>query len=466
MSKRNIIAVAVLLVLVVIFFLTRKGSIETIDAPYTIAAVEAPTGIEIVPGAEPVADGETKGEAGGEAARVRLEKRDGAWRMVEPYDVALDAQVASGLDEALDGGAIATDDLDLDEARARDYWLDPQSRTRVLITGAGGTKAEFYLGRAMTVEGTGARRSYVAPIEGNAIYRAHTDLAELLRRDVDALRSKEILDLKADGMRSVQVTPAAGQPFTLEKQTVAWTLTEPTPAGFALDEGEVQGLVNVLQNLRADHFRDDLDPTQIGLEPTPAYTITVTDAGGTAHTLELVERTSGEADAVEHLVRRKGSPFIMSVGAFQGSKLMRPLSGYRDRTPLEIKPEEIASIRLAGPGRARLVREGEGWKMTSPKEQAVEQARAEGLVSLLARLRVQGYPEVRPEAAGLERPSGRVTITTSQGGEINLFLGKEVEGGDGSRYAWVGGENVIFTLPAATVARLRESAEELSEKGS
>ena len=474
MSKRNIIAIVVLLALVAVFFLVREEPVETLATPYTITAIESPTRIEIVPGQAPADEAGGAADEGlkeNRAELIVLERSQEGWRMTEPYDTALDEEVASGLEEALDGEVIAADDLDLDEAKAKDYWLGDTSRARVSIIGSGGEKAEFYLGRPVVVEGTGAERSYVMPVAGDPdIYRARTNLGALLRRDVDALRSKQILKLDADQLSKLRVVPEGGQPFVLEKQTAAWKLAEPTPQGFSLDEGEVHGLVNVLVNLRADHFRDDLDASQVGLAPRPAYAITVTTADGTDRTLHLAKRQVGEADAVEHLVQLKGSPFIMSIGAFQGAKLMRPLSAYRDRTPLEMAPQTIAAVTLAGAQRVKLVREGKGeeatWKMTHPREEPVQKFKAQGLVNLLSRLRVESYPEVGPEVAGLDRPRGQVTVTTEEGMEVNLFLGDEVEGGNGARYAWLADEEVIFTLPAATVERLEQGAEALAEKGS
>ncbi|MFP4057603.1 MAG: DUF4340 domain-containing protein [Candidatus Brocadiia bacterium] len=137
--------------------------------------------------------------------------------------------------------------------------------------------------------------------------------------------------------------------------------------------------------------------------------------------------------------------------------LDRPPRQFCDLRPCPHEPEEIVALSLRPRGQPKLVvnRAEEGWRVVEPPEAEASHEAVEQAVAALCDLRVLRYvDEAEPQACGLRPPALVVEATTRGGQQLALRVGAPAEDREGARYAAREGDEAIFLLDAADVARL------------
>ena len=184
------------------------------------------------------------------------------------------------------------------------YQLSDGEVLRVTITTAGDLARTVLLGKASPT----GRQTYVRFPDKNEVLLAAGTLRRDFEVEIDDLRNKEILTVRADTIRRLVVTvpPAPGLELYREGDTWA-TPTEETP-----DTEKVEAYLRNLTTLIASGFpRDAVDTGELLL-----HIELETEEGD--QFVEII----GESPDGEYLARSSETPYIFTVAGFKGEQLI------------------------------------------------------------------------------------------------------------------------------------------------
>ncbi|WP_230467671.1 DUF4340 domain-containing protein [Lujinxingia vulgaris] len=447
-QKHVWIAAGVLVLLVGAFFVTRDKPPTQVDSALVL---EAPTTL-----------GRLEWERPGDD-RVVLESRESGWWLTSPVEAPLSRQVGDEVEWAF-GQTLKSDDLRFEMSDDRTFGLAEDEAVNVAIFGAGQSDptTRLRIGEEIQVPGTGVARTF-AQVEGKEkIYRLQAALGDLVRRRVDDLRSRSIVSLGDEELRSVQWSHVDGHLLKIEpaadSSETRWKLASPQ-VEMALDAASVGRFVNTLSRLNARDFVDEGDAQLEALDfDAPAVTVTL-ETGSKQAELQVVRQ--GEGDQAKLYVRRAGDGQVFEVAGSARTALLARMLDVKDRAVMPIASDAMTSIELAGDDRVRLVKdEGGQWTMARPAGVEVDQDEASAMASWLGALRAERWVEdVEEREAGLS-PGQRSSVRVSAAdGEEVLYLGASVDDLSGGRYARVASSPAIFVLPESALRRLTQDAD-------
>jgi len=213
---------------------------------------------------------------------ARVERREGAWRMVEPVDFPADAFSADNLASTL--ATLGSESVLEEPGPPDEYGLGDGAR--VVRFSVGGKEHELRLGKDSPV----GQNTYASTGSG-AIYTIARYKAASFDKKPDDLRDKRVLDFDRDSIRRVVASWPGGRVVLEREEKPAepeakkaeaeakpapparpgWRLVEPIAA--RADDEAVDEMLSDLSLLRAEGFVDDPPPdAAAGLAP-PAFEI-------------------------------------------------------------------------------------------------------------------------------------------------------------------------------------------------
>lgn len=209
---------------------------------------------------------------------ARIERVDGAWRLVRPLAFPANPLAADGIAEALVG---LTSAGVIDGAGdAEIYGLGERAR-RVRFAAADGEEVEVRIGRPAPVGST----TYLAVEGRDTVYTVETFAIRPFERSLDALREGRPLRFDRDSVDRIEVR-WRGDGVILGKDGEQWMLREPRAE--RADGVTIDTMLSDLTFLDAEGFLDDPDPEALGFGD-PDYTIVLrTNADGVVEEHELV----------------------------------------------------------------------------------------------------------------------------------------------------------------------------------
>lgn len=440
----SLIALAVVAVLAVVFVTTRDEPAQTVEAPYSIAKVENLARLELTrPGDE----------------LVVLAKKDGSWMLTKPLEAPVAEEVAAELDEAF-AKSISTDDLALSAEKAADYELDPEHAVKVALyaEGADAPSAQFSVGKSLEVPGTRAERTFIKTTDGK-VFRARTDLGDVLRRDVESLRSRQIQKYDRAAITEVTVNYQDGTSVTLKKKGTegdGWTLTEPA-IEMELEKSRVSALLSNLANLVANGFADDKKPADVGLEP--AFAEVVAKVDGETRRVLVSAPVEGEK---KYYAKKPNAPHIYTISKTTGDALTPTPLTLRNRLVLDVNQDAITRMEFDGEDRAVVEKQEDGtWKLVRPKSAPVKESALSSRLSTFAQLRAIRFEDEPIAETGLNKPSTRLTFT-ADGKSHTLLVGDEADK-KGNLYAKWQDSELIMVVPQWIKERASTEASALTE---
>lgn len=443
MKKGTIIALIVVILLAVAYFATKQEPVRKIKAPYSIPAIEKLARVEIThPG--------DKGEL------VVLQKKDAEWWLQKPVEAPVEARHAEQLDKVF-AKKIGSDDLPIaqDDPASFDLGDDKAVKVAVFAEGAESPTAEFSVGKPFVVAETRAKRTFIKGSDGK-IYRAHTDAADLLRKDSSELRSRRIQQMDRTAIKHIKITYADGPAFTFKNDTDKWALREPEIEGLELEPGQVSGLVSNLANLVAKSFVDDKKPEDVGLDKPFAQIA--------ARAGEDVQRLNvSKDDAGRYYVSKPDQNFIWEVSEGTGKLLTPTITSLRKRIVHELDKDAITRVDFAGPERFSIVKDAETWKPAKGKD-ALKQVEVTTRLNSLARLRATDFAEVSLADAGLDKSKDTAVLHTADA-KFTLVLGNDAPT-QGNVYARWQDSDLVMIVPAWVRERATAKLADLVESGS
>ncbi|MEL6177731.1 MAG: DUF4340 domain-containing protein, partial [Myxococcota bacterium] len=243
MKKEPLIAIGVLIVLSIglaVLMQSQDKSPEPIA--YTIPKLDKADKIDIT------ANGTT----------LTLAKKGDAWRIQAPIDYPVDSTAAENLDKLL-SKSIGMD-MDFDASTASSYELDDKAPKIAIYIGTD-KKANFTLGKEITVQPTNVKRAYIQPEGQSKVFRAQSGLRTALVKELDAWREKKLFDFQDKDVTGITIATNDGTQVVLSKgegDEGSWSMTK--PEGVQLDETVAKRLPGAAARLRASGFADDATP--------------------------------------------------------------------------------------------------------------------------------------------------------------------------------------------------------------
>ena len=358
-----------------------------------------------------------------------------AWAVNSPMQTAADAMVVDGmLQAALDlrstgevGGAAPPPPADLSL-----FGLQPPRYSLHFKTQDGASQTLF-VGKKNAYDGS----LYVKRDDRPNVDRVGGDFAYQLDQDLYKLREKRPAIFAADDVVKLQVVPAAGPGYTLERGPSGLALTAPlqSPA----DEALANQVLGALAGLRAKSFAAESAPTAAARHPfgldKPSHTAVVQLKD--QRTFTLLFGTLSLAGETHSFVMEQGEHPVLELGSdWASKKLSMSAQELRDMHVLAFDKDAVRHITLSR-GKELLsfaqIRDPaagtQNWRATAPTEAPVQGSKINALLYKLASLKADSVAQEKPSttdltARGLEAPELRIDLQ----GENNQSLGSIVFG--------------------------------------
>jgi len=390
--------------------------------------------------------------------RVRAERREGSWRLVEPLEAPGDAFALNGIASAL--AELSSEASYPDPQPLEVYGLADAAHD--VRFGSGETEHALRTGDAAPMGG-----NHYAMIVGEpTVYTVASWRTNALRKRLDDLRDKRILSFDANAVERLVASWPQGR-VALLRGKEGWRLTAPVEA--AADAEVVENLLSDLSFLRAEGFEDEPTPdAESGLE-SPAFRVELqlapAEEGAEGRRLEL---SIGSRVVDDKRLARAAEPWLYRIAEARVDDLPRRVVDYRFKRLAEFSESDAQRVELAfaAPGGDRFTltatREEDGWRAVPEGLAGDKIAR---LVEELSVLHADDIlaEQVGPaelEGLGLDPPNARLRVYGA--GEDPELLADVRLGAlrdDGGVTAQSGGSPQLFELDAALAEQLPVSLE-------
>lgn len=243
-------------------------------------------------------------------------------------------------------------------------------------------------------------------------------------------KKETLVELNADDVTAVMLI-YPDREIALEKTDAGWRLTKPVEA--AADDVTVKNLLRAIADAEVKRTIDDppQDLAQFGLAP-PVATIKVTAKGQPLPDLKVGKTT---AVSFSTYVQRADQPKIYLTGSAFNTGMDKQVKDLRDKKIVEFKEDDVSRIALRGPDGDVVLAKVEGsWKIEQPTAYRADPNAVRALLSTVRNLRATDFANDAPSDAdlatyGLDTPQRQLVLTTADGKETRLLVGKEVEQG-------------------------------------
>lgn len=258
---------------------------------------------------------------------VRLEKRNGTWRVVAPVDAAADDGAAKEAAEKLASLKVERLVTDSKENFAR-LGLGDDKATHVKALGGGKELLSLVIG------GYGSGGTFVRKATEDKVYSVEGSIAYAFNKELRSWRDRVMTNVDAKNVTAVRWQKGK-EIFAFERDTSkpddpkAWVASKGTKAVPKLDAGKVQGLVTGLSKMQASDF---------GAPTATAESAGITADSGMA-TLTLSEKPEGAAEPTtrqvvvrlgasrdengqtQHFVMIEGNPVVFIVTDYVAKRI-------------------------------------------------------------------------------------------------------------------------------------------------
>jgi hypothetical protein len=233
-------------------------------------------------------------------------------------------------------------------------------------------------------------------------------------------KGKKLFDEKADDITrlSIRSANAGAKPVVLEKKDGTWKLVE--PVAWDADSFEAQNLVNSVIDLRSQGGVD-LDSANLsstGLDQ-PRYTIDATDASGKLLQLHVGNRSSIGNDLYVKVGDDKSGQLV--AGGALADKLDKGIDKIadtlRDKQLIKVTSTTARQFDIIRKGqKLDLVKEGQDWKITSPRQAPADSSAVSDLLFNLTDLKADAFIDPKsPDVSDAEfdHPKAAVFLSAS-----------------------------------------------------
>jgi hypothetical protein len=348
--------------------------------------------------------------ASGEA--IRLVKQSGAWRMTVPQAVVaavseVDAMLGSLV--SLESDATANDN----PTNLADYGLaTPRLTVGIRLAGAS-ESLKLAVGDDVPAQGSLFARLTTSP----RVFTLPSSLYTTLNKKPFDLRDRDLLHLRRDAIKTIEVAGPDGSYALARGERDAWAFTRPLAT--AADRWGVDRLLGSIESLRMDAVAAEpaksLKP--FGLDrPQRVVTLALTD--GTRSGLEI----GSLAPEGKFYARAAGASLVAVIPARLVDDLKKGMTEWRAKRLLEVSAYDVEGFDLEAGGAkktfARSTSKGKDgvdsykWKRTVPAVQDIDTSRVQGALFKIGGVEAADFidqPQA-PGAYGLDQPALKIAL--------------------------------------------------------
>lgn len=389
-----------------------------------------------------------------------LEKSGAEWQIKQPGEWKADQNAVKQLVDAL-GKLSFGDTVSENPDKFADLGVADGKAARVVAKNASGaTLADLYVGK--TIGGF----TMVRPADKKEVWQSSGLYPYTLSKDAKAWRDHAIFDLAAGDIGKLTVEAGA------DKLTVAraeadkndkaaepkWKVeaaagTAPKTTD-ALDQTQVNAVVNGLATLHASDFADKEKPEDVHKAATVTLTAMVKDK---PHTL-WIGATKGD----DVTVATPDSPTVYTVKKYSLDHIMRKPIDYRDKTLVKAKEAELASLSITDGAETTTLTQGKDGKWTAQKGTA-DESKVKPVVSSFDNLQASGFAEEKdPAKLGLKKPAGEAVLHLKNKQTVTLKVGAATK--DGDYYVQKVGSPDVYLVKKYAVDRWLKKPADLTTK--
>lgn len=404
---------AILLGGAVYFFDVKRGEKlkekATADESKTAFSIGSGADIKSLTIARPAAAGEPS---------VRLEKRDGAWWIVEPLQTDASDQAVQRIADGIATARVAQTEPGAPD-RMKVYGLDPPA-VSIDFQLQNGSKHSLKLGDK---DFTGV--SVYAVLDGakDVALLPQTLLTSTVT-NVEGLRSRSVLHIIAGEIASFDLKNASGD-LSLTREKNGWKFKKPAEA--AGDSRDVNAFLSAIANATftgvANETPDHLE--RCGLT-RPVVTLQAVDVKGKTATLLV-----GRKDGGDYFARDASRSMIFRIDDKLYKQLAQNYADLRNKKPADFEPADVSRVEFHNEhGTAIFARKSdkdEEWAIEAPAEKKGKSASVWNLFSPLTTAHadeVIDHP-VASIVANLSKPAVEVLLTEKSGKKLTIQISKE-----------------------------------------
>ncbi len=238
----------------------------------------------------------------------------------------------------------------------------------------------------------------------------------------------EIFRLGPEQISKLEIT-GDDDKIVLERRGERWHLTAPITG--LVDPDKAQALLDALVRLKPNK-REGADVTRAdyGLQE-PALTVTFHTNTGQATTVKLGAKTGVGS---EHFATITGRPELYLVSSSFQSAMDKSADEIRDKQAVRVDQADVRRVKIERPGQTIVaervtVGDEDVWYLRQPLDTPADRFAVQGILDAVTRAKAAEFAEkpADPSTVGLDKPQAVATLTTKDGQEITLRVGKEIE---------------------------------------
>ena len=426
---------------------------------------------------------------------IRLVKENGAWRVTAPFTAPADAGETDALVSSLE--SLETDEVVAESATdLKEFGLDSPRTVVSLLQEGASEPLRLQLGEKTPDSGSVYAKLPTQP----RVFTIPAYLQSSFDKKPFDLRDRDLLHVKRDAVKAVEVVGPEGGYALARDQKGEWSFTRPLPT--RAGRWSVDSLIGLLESLRMESIaaEEAKDLKTFGLVK-PQRTVVLLLADGGRKALEIgasvedpadkgapkgkdvkkpappagggvgeEEQAGKPAKPSRYYAREAGSALVAVIpGALVGD-LSKGMKELRARRLLDVATYEVEGFDLETAEGKRVFartsrKDKEGvdlytWKRTSPAGADVDTNKIQDALFLVGGVEVQEFLDTPgvPGTYGLDRPVLRVALRHEGGKPPSWFeLGEK----DGSFYGKRPEDQAILKLDPAKAAELLKKFKEL-----
>ena len=290
---------------------------------------------------------------------------------------------------------------------------------------------------------------YMRTLPNGPVFVVKKAALDYYRSELEEFREDKFAFFDASDAVAVEAE-VDGRQLTVERTgPKSWRMTEPVEQDASRDE--VRMMLGRVSALKAFGFVRD-HPTELahlGLEP-PQHRIRVRLASGESITLALGHAIEGTEPPQRYVYRAEDDAvYAARDGLLEAYR--KPVEDYRNRVLIGKQEWDVVSYEATlGDDTIPIQRTADDWRW--PDGAVVQGSTDKRVAGRAADLRAVGFRAIEADAAGLERPWGRVALVFEDASTVEIRLGDpfDVPGEEGRteerQYAQVGDDPTVFEV--------------------
>jgi hypothetical protein len=386
--------------------------------------------------------------------KIRLERRDGRWRLTEPVDAPADASVLEALASDLAAARVERQIVSAPEELDKYGLVNPGLDLEIRLKSGQTHRLQFggkdFSGGSVYARVDGSKEVALLP----------SALLASADKPLNDLRDRSLLTgLTPAEIASLDLNNSHGS-LKLAREKASWELRSPVTA--PADEAGVSDLLETLASAKGAEVVSEKgeDPSKYGLD-RPQISVTARATGGPERSLAIGARTEGKETS--YFARSSDHPQILKVEASLIEKLnIKPID-LRSKQIAGLNRDELTEVHLQNPNLTLIAeRKTDGkWLVREPADRKEKEVLSGKLFDPF---------DLTKATEIIDQPSPAVLSKLNSPAVVARYSGKDgkvttikVSNADGeSVYAQVEGRPEIYKAPKSLLDELSFKAEEIA----